>query len=152
MALICRSSIWTAKHGHSFAAPQALRASGDLDHLGSVGELDPRSSGGVTTATFGLVDRVPAGPRNKVRLTHCEQLLQRRSISVGSAEPAGDEVRNDVVDRLAGAVLVGTDRAIGSTLDPSGGVYACERLPVFGDHPAAIVGDDSAMLIERHGG
>src|SRR6476620_10247322 len=134
------------------AAPQALRAPGDLDHLGWVGELDPRTSGGLTTAAFSLVDRVPAVARNKLRLAHCEQLLQRAPIAVGSAEPAGDEVRNDVVDRLAGTVLVGTDRAISATLDPSGDVDAWDRLPVLGDRPTTIVGDDSAMLIERQAG
>src|SRR5689334_14162503 len=105
----------------------------NFGHLGLVGELDPRSSGGSTAAAFGLVDGVPAVARNQVRLTDCEQLLKRQSISVGSAEPAGYEVCNDVGDRLAGAVLVGADRAIGSSLDPSGGVHTCDRLAVFGD-------------------
>jgi hypothetical protein len=46
-------------------------------------------------------------------------------------------------------MFVGTDRAGSATLDPPGNISADDRLTVLVYHPAVVVGDDSAPLVER---
>src|SRR6185503_16473884 len=98
------------------------------------------------------VDRPPALDRHDVDAALGEQRVDRLAVVAGRDESAAREVLDQTGHGLLGVALVRPEDPGRPALDPADGVDARKRRAVRRVHPAALVGQDEAALLERDAG
>src|SRR5699024_6214742 len=127
-----RPAWWTGSLRRPGCGPWAADRSGpallDLDHLGPVHRAHPRTVLLGTALTLDLLQQRPAVEADPVRAALGHQRLEILAPLDRAVDQAGGHVLAQRGHGVAGAFLVGAQKARGSALDPAGGVDARQRL------------------------
>src|SRR5215213_7134367 len=123
---------------------------GHREHLRDSHDLDARAARRRAAGALVRVDRLPAAPGDQPR----DPSPQPRPDGIAAAlrevrQPAPREIVQQPRNGVGGTLLVRSDDAGRSALDPADGVLAYARRAVFLAHPAALVADQAATLVER---
>ena len=125
---------------------------GGVDHVVPLDDLLALAAFGLAEGAFGGVEVVPAFPGGDLDALGLEVVEDGLVVAVFGG---GEGAVAVVVEKHGGGVLgVGlgvADQADGAALDPAGGVQARDDVAAeFGEDVAFVVGDDGAVVVERH--
>src|SRR5262249_25152223 len=131
------------------APDRSAPGGGAAEQLVPGAELDARLSVRLAERALVLVDRLPARVLDEGQPALDEQVLE---IALALRQHAGGGVLQQVLGRRVRVLLVGADDAARAALDPAGAVEPRHRRTVDAEDAPLDVGDDAAIVVERHPG
>src|SRR5205807_9343026 len=124
-------------------------ALGGLEQLLPAPQLDARTAELLAGGTLDLVDREPAAVHDRVDASLCKQRFHGFGRGLGYVvNSTGPNVLEEESDRLGRVLLVRPDDACWPALDPARAVDPRRRRSVVEDHPATMISDRPAPLVE----